>query len=100
MNPINIRRKKSPTLNGRYWRNQDAAMNRFIGKDIAVGEAVPQVVRGPLGVIDIMAWYSAQQGATHYGGVHGDAIRYRQRHADYHINKKTGAKESAGRGAS
>ncbi len=67
-------------------------------EDVAVGDAVPQVVRGPLGVIDIMAWYSAQQGATHYGGVHGDAIRYRQRHADYHINKKTGAKESAGRG--
>ncbi len=67
-------------------------------EDVAIGEAVPQVVRGPLGVIDIMAWYSAQQGATHYGGVHGDAIRYRQRHADYHINKKTGAKESAGRG--
>ena len=56
------------------------------------------MVRGPLGVIDIMAWYSGQQGATHYGGVHGDAIRYRRRHADYHLNKQTGAKESAGRG--
>lgn len=67
-------------------------------EDISVGDEIPQVVRGPLGIIDIMAWYSAQQGATHYGGVHGDAIRYRQRHADYHINKETGAKESAGRG--
>ena len=45
-----------------------------------------------------MAWCSGQQGATHYGAVHGDAIRYRQRHKDYHINKQTGAKESAGRG--
>ena len=67
-------------------------------EDVSVGDAVPQVVRGPLGIIDIVAWYAAQQGATHYGGVHGDAIRYRQRHADYHLNKKTGAKESAGRG--
>lgn len=67
-------------------------------EDVEPGTAVPPVVRGPLGVIDIMAWYSGQQGATHYGGVHGDAIRYRQRHKDYHLNKKTGAKESAGRG--
>ena len=67
-------------------------------EDIKVTDKVQPVVRGPLGVIDIMAWYSGQQGATHYGGVHGDAIRYRSRHADYHLNKKTGAKESAGRG--
>ncbi len=67
-------------------------------EDVDSGDEVPQVVRGPLGVIDIMAWYSGQQGATHYGGVHGDAIRYRQRHRDYHVNKKTGAKEAAGRG--
>lgn len=67
-------------------------------EDVAIGEAIPQVVRGPLNVVDIMAWYAAQQGAQPYGGVHGDAIRYRQRHRDYHINKATGAKESAGRG--
>lgn len=67
-------------------------------EDVAVGDAIPQVVRGPLSIIDIMAWYSAQQGAQPYGGVHGDALRYRLRHADYHLNKKTGAKESAGRG--
>lgn len=66
--------------------------------DVNPGDEVPQVVRGPLGVIDIMAWYSGQQGATHYGGVHGDALRYRRRHADYHINETTGVKESAGRG--
>lgn len=67
-------------------------------EDVAVGDEIPQVVRGPLSIIDIMAWYSAQQGAQPYGGVHGDALRYRQRHADYHINKTTGARESAGRG--
>jgi len=67
-------------------------------EDVNIGDEVPQVVRGPLNVIDIMAWYSAVAGAQHYGGVHGDAIRYRQRHEDYHINKKTGTKEAAGRG--
>lgn len=67
-------------------------------EDVEPGEKVPQVVRGPLSVTDIMAWYAGQQGATHYGGVHGDALRYRQRHADYHLNKQTGARESAGRG--
>lgn len=67
-------------------------------EDVAVGDAIPQVVRGPLSIVDIMAWYSAQQGAQPYGGVHGDALRYRQRHADYHVNKSTGARESAGRG--
>ncbi len=67
-------------------------------EDVQVGDAVPQVVKGPLNLIDIMAWYSAQQGAQPYGGVHGDAIRYRRRHQDYHLNPKTGAKEAAGRG--
>lgn len=67
-------------------------------EDVAVGDPVPEVVRGPLNLIDIMAWYSAQQGAQPYGGVHGDAIRYRRRHADFHVNPVTGAKEAAGRG--
>jgi acyl dehydratase len=67
-------------------------------EDVQVGDQVPQVVKGPLNLIDIMAWYSAQQGAQPYGGVHGDAIRYRQRHQDYHLNAKTGTKEAAGRG--
>jgi len=67
-------------------------------EDIAVGREIPQVVRGPLNLIDIMAWYAAQQGAQPYGGVHGDALRYRLRHQDYHLNKSTGARESAGRG--
>jgi len=67
-------------------------------EDVKVGDPVPQVVRGPLNIIDIMAWYSAQQGAQPYGGIHGDAIRYRQRHQDWHLNKDTGTKEAAGRG--
>ncbi len=67
-------------------------------EDVAVGNSIPPVVRGPLSIIDVMAWYSGQQGAQPYGGVHGDAIRYRQRHADYHVNEATGTKEAAGRG--
>ena len=67
-------------------------------EDVAVGDDVPPVIKGPLSVIDILAWYSATQGALHYGGAHGDAIRYRRRHDDYHINPKTGAKDAAGRG--
>jgi acyl dehydratase len=67
-------------------------------EDVQVGQAIPPVVRGPLAILDIVAWYSAVQGAQHYGGVHGDAVRYRHRHRDYHVNSQTGAKESAGRG--
>ncbi|MDP6832856.1 MAG: MaoC family dehydratase N-terminal domain-containing protein [Alphaproteobacteria bacterium] len=67
-------------------------------EDVAVGDTVPAVVKGPLTITDILAWYAAAQGALHYGGVHGDALRYRRRHDDYHINKETGAKDSAGRG--
>jgi len=67
-------------------------------EDVDVGQDIPPVVKGPLSVIDIVAWYSATQGALHYGGAHGDALRYRQRHADYHVNAATGAKDAAGRG--
>lgn len=65
---------------------------------VAVGDTVPAVVKGPLSIADILAWYSATQGALHYGGAHGDALRYRRRHDDYHINPATGAKDAAGRG--
>ena len=67
-------------------------------EDVAVGDAVPPVVKGPLTITDIVAWYSATQGAMPYGGAHGDAVRYRRRHDDYHINPDTGAKDAAGRG--
>ncbi|MBT3533467.1 MAG: hypothetical protein HN478_06290, partial [Rhodospirillaceae bacterium] len=45
-------------------------------EDIVVGDTVPPVIKGPLTITDIIAWYSACQGALHYGGVHGDAVRY------------------------
>ncbi len=69
-----------------YWEN------------VSIGDSVPAVVKGPLSIADILAWYSATQGALHYGGAHGDALRYRRRHDDYHINPATGAKDAAGRG--
>lgn len=67
-------------------------------EDVEVGESPRPVVKGPLSIIDIVAWYSATQGAQPYGGAHGDAVRYRRRHDDYHINPRTGAKDAAGRG--
>lgn len=67
-------------------------------EDVSVGDVIAPVVKGPLSIIDIVAWYSATQGAQPYGGVHGNAVRYRQRHADYHVNETTGAKDFAGRG--
>ena len=67
-------------------------------EDVEVGTYIPPVVKGPLTTTDILAWYAASQGALHYGGAHGDAVRYRQSHADYHMNPDTGAKDSAGRG--
>ena len=46
----------------------------------------------------IFSWYTGAQGELHYGGAHGDAVRYRHRHDDYEINRETGAKDSAARG--
>lgn len=72
--------------------------NPLYFEDVEIGESIPSVIKGPLTTTDILAWYSASQGALHYGGAHGDVVRYRQRHADYHLNTTTGAKDSAGRG--
>jgi acyl dehydratase len=69
-----------------------------IWDDVNEGEALPAVVKGPLSIIDIVAWYSATQGAEPYGGAHGRAVRYRRRHQDWHVNPVTGAPDAAGRG--
>ncbi len=37
----------------------------------------------------IFAWYTGAQGALHYGGAHGDGIRYRRLQHYYEINNKT-----------
>ena len=52
----------------------------------------------PLSLNQIYAWYMGAQGALHYGGAHGDAVRYRKRHDDFDVNAETGAKDSAARG--
>ncbi len=71
--------------NGRPWES------------VSIGDVV-----GPktheLTLDQIFAWYTGAQGALHYGGAHGDGVRYRRRHDDYEINSKTGAKDSAARG--
>jgi hypothetical protein len=67
-------------------------------EDIQVGDELPAVVKGPLTGTDIVGWYSAVQGARPYGGTHELVYKYRQRHADYHLNSETGARDSAGRG--
>ncbi|MBI3964119.1 MAG: MaoC family dehydratase N-terminal domain-containing protein [Chloroflexi bacterium] len=67
-------------------------------EDVEIDAEISPVVKGPLTGTDIVAWYSATQGAQPYGGAHGDVIRYRRRHQDYHVNKETGTRDSAGRG--
>jgi len=67
-------------------------------EDVEVGEAVPAVVKGPLTGTDLVGWYSAVQGARPYGGTSELVYKYRRRHADFHINAETGARDSAGRG--
>lgn len=66
-------------------------------ESVAPGDPVAPVHR-KLHLVDIYRWYMGAQGALHYGGAHGDAIRYRHRHDDYEINTTTGAKDAAARG--
>lgn len=66
-------------------------------ESVKVGDALePTAI--PLSLEGIFTWYTGAQGALHYGGAHGDGVRYRRRHDDYEINHKTGAKDSAARG--
>ena len=67
-------------------------------EDVNVGDEVPAVVKGPLTGTDLVGWYSAVQGARPYGGTSELVYKYRRRHADFHINPETGARDSAGRG--
>lgn len=67
-------------------------------EDVHIGDAVPAVVKGPLTGTDIVGWYAAVQGARPYGGTHEMVYKYRQKHADFHVNPTTGGRDSAGRG--
>ena len=66
-------------------------------EEVKVTDSIGPVPQ-PLTLNRIFQWYTGAQGALHYGGAHGDAVRYRHRHDDYEINKETGAKDSAARG--
>ena len=66
-------------------------------EEVKVADSIGPVPQ-PLTLNRIFQWYTGAQGALHYGGAHGDAVRYRHRHDDYEINKETGAKDSAARG--
>ena len=68
-----------------------------IWEESQVGDVIGPVSQ-PLTLNRIFQWYTGAQGALHYGGAHGDAVRYRRRHDDYEINQETGAKDSAARG--
>ena len=68
-----------------------------IWETVNVGDTIGPVAQA-LTLNRIFQWYTGAQGALHYGGAHGDAGRYRNRHDDYEINKETGAKDSAARG--
>jgi acyl dehydratase len=65
---------------------------------VKIGDVVGPLSKGPLDLRQVLGWYVAAQGALHYGGAHGDGVRYRRRHADYAINPDTGAKEFAAAG--
>jgi len=68
-----------------------------IWEGINVGDTIGPISQ-TLTLNRIFQWYTGAQGALHYGGAHGDAVRYRNRHDDYEINSETGAKDSAARG--
>jgi len=67
-------------------------------EDVKVGDAVTPVVKGPLTGTDVVGWYACVHGTQPYGGTLGLVTKYRRRHNDYHFNKSTGTKDSAGRG--
>jgi acyl dehydratase len=94
----------------RYTRDELAAIERHIleqgprgaeqldWEDVAVGDELPDVVKGPLTSTDMIGWYAGAMGVRPYGGAHEDAVHYRTRHQDFHISEVTGGKDSAGRG--
>ena len=67
-------------------------------EDVNVGDEIRPVVKGPLTGTDVVGWYCCVHGTQPYGGTFRLVTKYRSRHNDYHINKQTGAKDSAGRG--
>ena len=83
----------NPTLSNEPRRGAEPRL----WESVDIGDSIGPIAI-PLTLDRIFAWYTGAQGALHYGGAHGDGIRYRRRHDDYEINAKTGAKDSAARG--
>jgi acyl dehydratase len=67
-------------------------------EDVHVGDTLSPVVKGPLTGTDVVGWYACVHGTQPYGGTFGLVTKYRRRHNDFHFNKATGTKDSAGRG--
>ena len=67
-------------------------------EDVAVGEELPTMLRGPLTQTDLIAWYCGTMGQEIYGGPLKRGVRYRAEHPDYLVDEATGQKLSAGRG--
>lgn len=64
--------------------------------EVAVGDRLSPIVKGPLNITDMICWYS---GAGHTYKAHARAVRHRNRHpADAFVNQETGAQDSAARG--
>ena len=67
-----------------------------VWRDVAVGDELRPVVKGPLTVTDMICWYG---GAGHTYKAHAMAEKHRRRHpADAFRNSETGAQDSAARG--
>lgn len=65
-------------------------------EDVAVGDSVQPMLKGPLNITDMICWYS---GGGHSYQAHRRAQMYRKRHpADAYLNPETGAQDSAARG--
>jgi acyl dehydratase len=65
-------------------------------EDVAVGQTLQPILKGPLTITDMICWYS---GGGHSYQAHRRATMHRKRHpADAYANPDTGAQDSAARG--
>jgi acyl dehydratase len=65
-------------------------------EDVASGEAIQPMLKGPLNITDMICWYS---GGGHTYQAHRRATMHRKRHpADAFVDKKTGAQDNPARG--
>ena len=67
-------------------------------EDVAVGDELPAIARGPLTPTDIMSALAGMMGARPTGGPHARGIRWKRATGSYQISKTTGQEESVGVG--